>query len=147
MLAHNAVLRVHCHATEEEDRVRRALAALAGEARPKRMSAEGHFKNPIVVLEVTLRKDDAEAFWERVRAARGAAEQLAAEAERRIDDTATCYARFDKQRAYLGELALTQSDDAIQLRSKLAVHPPGKTPAVELLRAFLSQAPAGPPKG
>lgn len=143
-LAHNAVLRVHCHATEDEDKVRQALALLAGEARPKRMGAEGHFKNPIVVLEVDLKRAGAEGFWERVRAARDAALQLGAEAERRVDDRGTLFARFDKQGAFQGEVALTQGDDAIHVRSKLAVFPPDRDKAVAMLRAFLA---AQPPKG
>lgn len=140
-LAHNAVLRVHCHATEEEERVRRALATLAGEARPKRMTAEGHFKNPIVVLEVDLKKAGAEALWKRVRDAQAVAQQLAAEADRRLDDRGTLFARFDKQRAYEGEVALTAGDDAIHLRSKLAVFPPDKSAAAAMLRQFLTGAP------
>lgn len=145
-LVHNAVLRVHCHATEEEERVRQALRTLAGEAEPSRGTAEGHFKNPIVVLEVVLQKADAVAFWQRIRAAPVAA-QLADEAERRTDDTGVFYARFDKQRAFAGEVALTATDDAIHLRSKLAGHPAKKGPAVKLIRAFLrGEPPASPPK-
>lgn len=145
-LAHHAVLRVHSHATEEEDRVARALALLAGDAEPSRGSAEGHYKNPIVLLEVEVAKSKADAVWGRIRAARGVAEQLAAEAERRIDDRGTFYARFDKQRACRGELALTQGDDAIHFRSKIAVFPVTKEGAVRQVRAFLLEGAAGPPK-
>jgi RNA binding exosome subunit len=145
-VAHNAVLRVHCHATEEEERVRQALAVLAGEAEPRRSLAEGHHKNPIVVLEVVAQKRAADAVWARIRAARSVAEQLAAEAERRTDDAGTFYARFDKQRAYLGELALTHGDDAIHLRSKLAAHPAKKPQAVAVVRRFLGEGSSPPPQ-
>jgi RNA binding exosome subunit len=145
--AHNAVLRVHCHATEEEERVALALALLAGEQAPQRSLAEGHHKNPIVVLEVVAQKKQADAVWARIRASPLVAQQLAAEAERRTDDAGTFYARFDKQRAFLGELALTQGDDAIHLRSKLAAHPAKKGPAVTMLRTFLAaEGPARSPK-
>jgi RNA binding exosome subunit len=144
-LAHNLTLRTHCHATEEEHRVAQALALLAGEATPQRASAEGHHGNPIVVLEVSLAKSKADAVWSRIRAAPAIAAQLAAEAERRTDDACVFYARFDKQRAYQGELALTQGDDAIHLRSKLAAFPAKKEPAVALVRAFLMGT-ASPPK-
>lgn len=147
MFAHNATFRVHCHATEEEDRVLRALAFVAGDARPERSTAEGHFGNPIAVFEVSLGRGEADAFWERLRAVRPLAEQLAAEAERRVDERGTVYARFDKQRAFLGEWLLTQGDDAIHLRSKLAAFPAKKGPAVDALRRFLAEAPAKPPKG
>jgi hypothetical protein len=139
-------LRVHCHATEEEDRVLQALALLAGEASPARTLAEGHHKNPILVLEVQHAKKQADQVWERVRAAPGVAERLLAEVERRMDDTGTLYARFDKQRAYLGELALTQGDDAIHFRSKVAAYPQRKDEAVLKVRAFLSGPPASQPK-
>jgi hypothetical protein len=146
MLAHNAVLRVHCHATEEEDRVRRALATLAGDARPESSGAEGHYKNPIVVLEVVLEKRAADALWARLRAS-PVAERLAEEAERRVDERGVFYARFDKQRAHAGEVALTDGDDAIHLRSKLAAHPAKKGPAVRLVRAFLGgEVPGDSPK-
>lgn len=144
VLAHNAVLRVHCHATEEEARVVQALAALAGELKPERSSAEGHFKNPILVLEVAAQKKDADAVWGRVRAAPRVAEQLAAEVERRLDDQGVFYARFDKQRAFQGEVALTQGDDAIHLRSKIAAFPQKKGPAAKAVREFLVAS--SPPK-
>lgn len=144
-LAHNAVLRAHCHATEEEDRVVRALATLAGEAPvPTRELAEGHYKNAIIVLEVSLLKSQADKFWARLRSSSEVAERLAAEAERRVDDTAVFYARFDKQRAFEGTIALTAGDDAIHLRSKLAAFPSKKPKAVSLLRAFLGAAPPQP---
>lgn len=146
-LAHNAVLRVHCHATEEEDRVRQALALLAGDAEVQVEHAEGHHKNPILVLEATLAKSAADKVWARLRAAPLVAEQLAAETERRTDDRCTFYARFDKQRAYQGEVALTQGDDAIHLRSKLAAFPAKKEVAVGMVRRFLMEPPTGPPKG
>lgn len=146
MLAHNVTLRAHCHATEEEDRVAQALALLGGDAKPARSLAEGHFKNPIVVLEVQAEKAAAERVWARVRAVPAVAQQLAAEAERRTDDHCTFYARFDKQRAYLGELALTQGDDALHFRSKLAAFPAKKAPAVTLVREFLGTPPKAPPK-
>ncbi|HEV8361334.1 MAG TPA: RNA-binding domain-containing protein [Candidatus Thermoplasmatota archaeon] len=141
MLAHNAVLRVHCHATEEEDRVRQALALLAGEAQAERSLAEGHFKNPIVVFEVVAQKRAADAVWGRIRGAREVARQLAAETERRTDEAGVFYARFDKQRAYQGEIAITSGDDAIHLRSKLAAFPQKKEPAVAKLREFLGAIP------
>jgi hypothetical protein len=141
MLAHNAVLRAHCHATEEEDRVRRAVALLAGGLAPARSLAEGHFKNPILVLEVVAQKRDADAVWARVRGAREVARQLAAEAERRLDDAGVFYARFDKQRAYQGEVALTSGDDAIHLRSKIAAFPQKKDPALAKVREFLGAIP------
>jgi RNA-binding protein len=147
MLAHNAVLRVHCHATEEEDRVRQALALLAGDAELQVEHAEGHHHNPILVLEANLTKAAADKVWARLRAAPLVAEQLAAEAERRTDDRGVFYARFDKQRAYQGEVALTQGDDAIHLRSKLAAFPAKKDIAVDQVRRFLQERATGPPKG
>jgi RNA-binding protein len=144
MLAHNAVLRVHCHATEEEDRVRQALALLAGRLTPGRTLAEGHYKNPIVILEVVAQKKQADAVWGRVQAAPSVAERLSIEAERRVDDAGVFYARFDKQRAFQGELIVTQSDDAIRLRSKVAAFPQRKGPAVKSIRDFLGAS--TPPK-
>ena len=136
-LAHNVTLRVHSHATEEEDRVLQALALLAGDAKPERSLAEGHYKNPIVLFEVNVEKRAADKVWERVRAEPAVAQRLLAEAERRTDERGTFYARFDKQRAFEGTVALTRGDDALHFRSKLAAFPARKGPAVEIVRAFL----------
>jgi len=142
MLAHGAVLRVHGHATESEDRVRQALALFAGEAEPTRGLAEGVYGNPIVVLEAKLDKRAAQAMWERLRSHAELAERLRTEAARRIDERCQFFARFDKQRAFHGQAELTASDDAVHLRSKIATFPTRQELAIRAVQDFLGAGPS-----
>lgn len=134
---HRLDFRVHRHATEVEDRVLAAFRFLTGVETPRREEAEGFHGNPIVVFRGTLVRSKAiRAFWERVKAG-GALPPILRTLERRVDDGCNLHARFDKQEAYKGHVAVAPHDDVIALRGKVAAYPAKRAKALAVARDYL----------
>jgi RNA binding exosome subunit len=124
----SAHFRVHCHATEDCEKVKRALASVAGISpeKFKRSLAKGYHGNEIIVFELILRKGkDLKAFEKRITVI-GILESAASDLEERLDDDCFFHMRFDKQAAYAGELALAQGEDTVSTRCKIMAHPAKK---------------------
>lgn len=134
---HYLEFRVHCHATEEEARVRQAFAFVTGVEDPEMSQAEGYHGNPILVLTATLENSsDIAAFWERAKA-EGQLEVVLRELDQRVDDDCNLFARFDKQEAYQGRLRLARHDDVISMRGKVAAYPAKRALALDAAREYL----------
>ena len=54
--------------------------------------------------------------------------------EDKIDENGNLYLRFDKQRAYLGDLKVVDHGDSIHLKIKIAAYPAKKKVAIEIAR-------------
>ncbi len=131
--------RVHVHATEEEDRVREALAFLSGVEYPAEEQAKGHHGNPISILIASLnRPSDIRAFWDRVRD-HGQMAPLLAELGKRLDARGQLFLRFDKQEAYRGRMKLVRHDDVVSVKGKVAAYPARRERALEVSRAYLEE--------
>ncbi|MCJ2532225.1 MAG: exosome protein [Candidatus Thermoplasmatota archaeon] len=136
---HRLDFRVHVHATEEEDRVREALAFLSGVEDPAVEQAEGHHGNPISILIASLnRPSDIRAFWDRVRD-HGQMAPLLAELGKRLDARGQLFLRFDKQEAYRGRMKLVRHDDVVSVKGKVAAYPARRERALEVSRAYLEE--------
>jgi len=134
---HSVELRTYCHATEDEERVRRALRTLAPDCDPSTERLEGAHGNPILLLTCRLERREAiEGFWRRVRDA-GALPQALEGIADRMDDDAVLHLRFAKQRAFVGGIELARDDDAIAVRAKVVAHPAKKGAAVKAAREYL----------
>lgn len=134
---HYLEFRAHCHATEEESRVREAFAFVTGVEDPEVSKAEGYHGNPILVLTATLENSpDIAAFWERAKA-EGQLEVVLRELDKRVDDDCNLFARFDKQEAYQGRLRLARHDDVISMRGKVAAYPAKRSLALDAAREYL----------
>lgn len=136
---HYIEFRTSAHATEVEERVREALHTVAGEVEVEGTALEGHHKNPIVLMRAELKKGgEIQRFWKRL--AEESPDTIALlrdQLDDRLDDSGTFYFRLHKQDAYLGDLTLTPSDDAIQVAAKVAAYPAKREVAREKLEAFL----------
>jgi RNA binding exosome subunit len=137
----SAVLNVHAHATEDEQRVLDALRVLLPEdIEIQRSKLEGHHGNQIIVFEARInRKALLRELWGRI-VARLRADDL--ENIRRVlptkfDEACHFYLRFDKQLAYRGELALTEGGDAVRLKLKTVAFPAKREVAIGLVKKFL----------
>ncbi|MFQ5920342.1 MAG: RNA-binding domain-containing protein [Thermoplasmata archaeon] len=136
---HRLDFRVHVHATEVEDRVRKALAFVSGVEDPTVKRAEGHHGNPISVLMASLRRSaDIRAFWDRVRAD-GQIATVLAELEKRLDARGQLSLRFDKQEAYRRRMKLVRHDDVVSVKGKVAAYPARRERALEVARAYLQE--------
>jgi RNA binding exosome subunit len=136
---HHIILRVIAHATEDVSRVRAALdfflsgAGIREESKLiEELQAEGHHGNPITILSVQLkRKADCLGFarFVRERFSEEDVVRLRKEMPERLDDDQVFHLRFDKQAAYLQQVKLTDSSDAITAKFKIETYPKNREKA------------------
>jgi RNA binding exosome subunit len=136
---HHINLRVIAHATEDVSRVKEALdfflsgaGVLEGRKLIEELQAEGHHGNPINILSVQLkRKAECLGFAHFVR--ENFSEEdvawLKEEMPDRLDDNQVFHLRFDKQAAYLQQVKLTDSSDAITAKVKIETYPKNREKA------------------
>ena len=137
-MIHHIILRVNAHSTEDKSRVRNALDFFLLNSVSKSIKAgntddiveitnvDGYYKNPISTLSANItRKQDCLAFARFVRENMHPqdAELLRSEMPDRLDDEQLFHFRLDKQAAYLNEVKLTSSSDAITVKVKIATFP------------------------
>ncbi len=132
----NVHFRVFCHATEDEAKVVQALKFASGADEQTREVTEGYHGNPIIVLEVFIKeKRRSKDFFSRLSA--DDLQEIADSLEKRMDDDCNLYLRLDKQEAYLGNLKMTTSDDAIAVRAKVESYPKKLENAMKSATEFL----------
>jgi RNA binding exosome subunit len=115
--------RVYIHATEDPEKVMKALLNifpedLRGELKISREGYEGHYGNPIIVVEATISdpsKAEKALRYIVSRLSEADRRYLAASLDDRVDKSGTLYIRLSKQQAYLGELRVFESDDVIRI--------------------------------
>lgn len=138
-MIHHIILRVIAHATEDVSRVREALdfflsgaGVQEGSELIEELQAEGHHGNPITILSVQLkRKADCLNFarFVRERFSEEDVAKLREEMPERLDDDQVFHLRFDKQAAYLQQVRLTNSSDAITAKIKIETYPKSREKA------------------
>lgn len=132
-------IRVFAHATEDVDKVLKALYNVLPEAAVdtvtfKKRSLTGHYGNPIILFEARLKGELAQKFFEKLSTGLGALdkEQLNSEIRRHIEK-GNLYIRLDKQSAYLGEIKLYQTDP---IHFRIHFKKPNPEEIVEICRGF-----------
>ncbi len=138
-MIHHIILRVIAHATEDISRVRAALdfflsgAGIREESKLiEELRAEGHHGNPITILSIQLkRKADCLNFarFVRERFSEEDVARLREEMPEKLDDDQVFHLRFDKQAAYLQQVKLTNSSDAITAKVKIETYPKNREKA------------------
>ena len=117
-------LRTYCHATEDREKVAKALAFICPQARVTISKAEGYNRNPILIM--TARTDSSRAikdFWRLMRR-ENLAGTIMESGGRMVDDDGVLHLRLGKQEAYLGIGALTEHEDVVSVRIKIASYSP-----------------------
>ncbi|MFH1821408.1 MAG: RNA-binding domain-containing protein [Methanobacteriota archaeon] len=137
----SAVVSVHAHATEDEQRVLDPVKKLLPESvEVRRSSMKGHHGNPIVSFEARVNQRKAlREFWQHLMSGmyEGAFAKLRMVVQDRVDDSCFFYIRFDKQAAYGGELVPTDVGDAIHMRFKIIAFPAEREVAIKKVLNFL----------
>jgi RNA-binding protein len=120
---HWITARVYCHATEDEDLVRRALDNIVPAASEERQVLEGQFGGPLIVLtrRVSASPEVAET-WNRWAAA-GLIDRIRESVDQRLDSEGVLHVRLDKQAAFGGVLALATGTDVVDVQAKLKAFP------------------------
>jgi RNA-binding protein len=132
----NVHFRVFCHATEDEAKVVQALKFASGAEDITREVTEGYHGNPIIILEVFIKeKRRSKDFFSKL--SEDELQEIIGTLEKRMDDDCNLYLRLDKQEAYLGNLKMTASDDAIAVRAKVESYPKKRESAMKSATEFL----------
>jgi RNA-binding protein len=109
------------HATEDEEKVRRAVAALLGGDLPvERQEAEGHHGNQIIWIRHRLTGDDAGAALRKIVSQLGEDERMAilGDLGNALDEHNALYIRLSKQVLVMKGTAVLTSSDPIRVKVK-----------------------------
>jgi len=133
---HYVDLRAFCYATEDDERVERALRSfLPGDHGIDRASSEGHHGDRILVLSARVENaGDVRTVLERV-ARLDDIDGVVAELDERVDENCSLFLSFDKQAAYGGRVEL---GDGLTLRAKVEAYPAKREAAIENARGALA---------
>lgn len=122
------IARVYIHATEDPDKVIKALRNVV-EGPYVLRSTRGHHGNVIHIVEVKLTECDAYEVLKSIAAKLDDVEfvlMLSGIEETRL------YVKFDKQQAYRGLLKVSQGDDVIYVEVR------GRSVAIDDMRRFMT---------
>jgi len=138
-LIHWATFRTFVASTEEEERVKEALALFVS---PKSISSTrvvGHYGNEITILEATLKKREGLKIIQKMRQQLQGEklDRLRQELPKRVDEDCKLYLRLDKQAAYKGETRLTEANDAIYVCVHIASYPARQDKAMKIVEELL----------
>ncbi|MGD2200681.1 MAG: RNA-binding domain-containing protein [Candidatus Bathyarchaeota archaeon] len=132
---------VFTHATEDEDKVERALRNVIPEGTPnvrfKSQTFSGYFKDSITLITATIkRREAAEVLNSTITNLNTLdRERLLDELNERVDDSSNLYIRLDKQKAYQRRLVMEETDP---IRIKFRFYPPHGTDSIDYVRSVLT---------
>lgn len=135
-MIHNISYRTFVYGTENEEKVKKAVNTLFPNSSPQKEYTEGYYKNPVLILHDKIEKKSIiKDFIKTLKDIPPSdAEKILHDLERKMDDKANLFLRFDKQRAYLDELKVVEHGDSIHVKIKIAAYPARKDTAVKLAR-------------
>ncbi|WP_202319278.1 RNA-binding domain-containing protein [Archaeoglobus neptunius] len=125
------------HSTEDRNKVGEAIATLFPfEFEIAVSKAKGHYGNPIEYLEVELsRNREIKIFWNHFLDLLGEqVKEVIETVEDRVDEQNVLHIRIDKQKAYLGEVVLSQRGDPIAVKVKLVTFPAKRENVIQLAK-------------
>ena len=130
-------LRCISHATEDLEKVKKAMAFIAGRTDLKITRTKGYHGNEINILTLTIKKSkEIESFWYRMLDV-GVVNIIAPELDKIVDEECIMHLRFDKQEAYQERIAFTTGGDAIVIHMKILSYPRRKSEALKNFKNFI----------
>ena len=135
-MIHNISYRAFVYGTENKEKVLESIKTLFPNSSPQCESTEGYYKNPVLILSSKIdNKNEIKDFVKKISTLKGPAKKKALhQLENKMDDFGNLFLRFDKQRAYLGDLKIVEHGDSIHLKIKIAAYPAKKKVALEIAR-------------
>ncbi|MGZ7068147.1 MAG: RNA-binding protein [Methanobacterium sp.] len=132
-MIHNISYRVFVYGTENEEKVREAVKALFPHSDPQKEITEGYFKNPVLILYDKIEKKRQIRDFVKIleQLDDPTKKRVLNELDRKMDHKGNLFLRFDKQRAFLGDLKIIEHGDAIHVKIKIAAYPAKKEKAME----------------
>jgi len=132
-------LEAFVNATEDEEKVRRAIENISGQSIPEGSEVtvvEGSFGNRIGILRVEYRnKRDIEKVLDRLTSTEAFKRSLE-QAEERLDRDLVYHVRFDKGSAYAGRTVLWEKGEAVVLRIKVSTYPRRYEEGLTIIRSL-----------
>jgi len=140
-MIHNLSYRAFVYGTENEEKVREALSTLLPTAQPTKEITEGYHKNQVTILQGKItKKREIKDFLEKLGSLKPSSKKrILRELEGRMDDRGNLFLRFDKQRAYLGDLKIVEHGDSLHLKLKIAAYPARKEEALKIARQIFQE--------
>jgi len=129
-------LRVIVHATEDIEKVKKAVAnVLGGKIELKTVRTKGFFGNEIIILtgEISKKKSIMDVLT-RIFSEKSNYDYIVSTLPDRIDEKLRLYLRLDKQEAYRGQMVATEGDDVISLVISFNVYPRKKEILMEWIK-------------
>ena len=135
-MIHNITYRVFVYGTENEEKVRESIKTLFPNSHPETDTIEGYFKNPVLILHDKIgKKRETKEFIKILQKMDSATKKrVLNELNNRMDEKGNLFLRFDKQRAYLGDLKIIEHGDSVHVKIKIAAYPAKKEIAMELAK-------------
>lgn len=135
-MIHNITYRVFVYGTENEEKVRESIKTLFPNSHPQTDTIEGYFKNPVLILHDKIgKKRETKEFIKILQKMDSATKKrVLNELNNRMDEKGNLFLRFDKQRAYLGDLKIIEHGDSVHVKIKIAAYPAKKEIAMELAK-------------
>jgi RNA binding exosome subunit len=132
----NLSFRTFAYATEDPERVERALRFVSGADCITRNSSTGYYGNPIIVMQARVTDSKHIKAVLRSLGPEGL-KTLLDTLDRRLDEESFFYLRLDKQEAYLDRFVLTDGEDVIAVRGKVKSYPQSRDNAMVSMRNIL----------
>ena len=135
-MIHNISYRAFVYGTENGEKVLNSIKTLFPNSSPQCEATEGYYKNPVLILNNKIdKKREIKDFVENLSSMKDPAKKrIFYQLENKMDDYGNLFLRFDKQRAYLGDLKVVEHGDSIHLKIKIAAYPAKKKVAIEIAR-------------
>ena len=135
-MIHNISYRAFVYGTENKEKVLNSIKTLFPNSNPLCEATEGYFKNPVLILYNKIdKKREIKNFVEKLSTMNDPArKRIINRLEDKMDDYGNLYLRFDKQRAYLGDLKVVEHGDSIHLKIKIAAYPAKKKVAIDIAK-------------
>ena len=138
MAFHSLKFRTFSQATEDEEKVSRALKFASGTDSVTRSVAEGYHGNKIIILTATVRSQkEISRFFERLT--NNDLLALSDTIDDRVDDQGDLHLRLDKQKAFLGELTISDGEDVISVEGTVKAYPKRREIALMTVNRYLDE--------
>jgi RNA binding exosome subunit len=138
-MIHNISYRAFVYGTENKEKVLESIKTLFPNSFPHIEDTEGYYKNPVLILSNKIdKKSEIKDFVKKLSTLNVySRKRILNRLEDKIDESGNLFLRFDKQRAYLGDLKVVDHGDSIHLKIKIAAYPAKKKVAIEIARKLL----------
>ena len=135
-MIHNISYRAFVYGTENQEKVETAIKTLFPSSLPQSELTEGYYKNSVLILSDKITKKRETRNFVKILNELPVPDKkrISHQLENKIDDNGNLFLRFDKQRAYLGDLKVVEHGDSIHVKIKIAAYPAKKEIALKLAR-------------